>query len=675
MSSNKDTKTHSKGEDSNGKQKDDKTVSKTTVKAKSKIAMQNEDEDSMKIEEKFEVKEEEVNGKRKASTHIEKVATEVDSKGKVVKIQKTDEATLTSKWWEKESVDEEVKWQYLEHKGVIFPPFYKPQKFKVTYNGNPVELSPYQEEMAYYWSQTIGTDWETKEHYKKNFEREFLKTFDKSLGYTSLAGFDFSEIVKYIAEQKEIKKNRTAEEKKIEKDAKKAKDDYYGFAIVDYDLEKVGGYAIEPPTLFKGRGTHPKAGLMKARIMPEDITINISEKAPVPKCDMPGHCWGDIVHNNTVTWLAFYKDDTINTTYKYIFLAASSKFRGLSDRKKYDKARKLKDHIEMIRKDYRKKLLSKDKYEKQLGTATYLIDFLALRVGNEKSEDEADTVGCCSLRVEHVQVLPDNQITLDFLGKDSMRYYNTVTVDPEVHKNIKSFIEGKKPSENLFDRIDASNLNDYLRSLMDGLTAKVFRTYNASITLEKELRKRDVSDLDLEEKIAFYDEANRQVAILCNHQKTVSKTFDVSVGKQKRKIEDMKEYLEQLKTHLKKLKRGEKGLDEETIEKQVAKKIKDSEDEDLKKIKPIKRKFPSSEERTSEEIKKLEKKIQKEEKKVTMREENKAIALGTSKLNYNDPRITVRWCKANEVPIERVFSKTIRSKFPWAMYTDLDWTF
>lgn len=27
---------------------------------------------------------------------------------------------------------------------------------------------------------------------------------------------------------------------------------------------------------------------------------------------------------------------------------------------------------------------------------------LALRAGNEKDEDQADTVGCCSLRVEHI---------------------------------------------------------------------------------------------------------------------------------------------------------------------------------------------------------------------------------------------------------------------------------
>ena len=35
--------------------------------------------------------------------------------------------------------------------------------------------------------------------------------------------------------------------------------------------------------------------------------------------------------------------------------------------------------------------------------------------------------------------------------------------------------------------------------------------------------------------------------------------------------------------------------------------------------------------------------------------ENKNIALGTSKINYNDPRISVVWCKINEVPIEKVF--------------------
>ena len=38
--------------------------------------------------------------------------------------------------------------------------------------------------------------------------------------------------------------------------------------------------------------------------------------------------------------------------------------------------------------------------------AVYFIDILALRAGNEKDADEsADTVGCCSLRVEHLSEL------------------------------------------------------------------------------------------------------------------------------------------------------------------------------------------------------------------------------------------------------------------------------
>lgn len=80
-------------------------------------------------------------------------------------------------------------------------------------------------------------------------------------------------------------------------------------------------------------------------------------------------------------------------------MAANSRFKGQNDRKKYEKARRLKRCIDQIRQDYLRKVEDKDMKNKQLGTATYLIDKLALRVGNEKGEDEADTQGCCSLRV------------------------------------------------------------------------------------------------------------------------------------------------------------------------------------------------------------------------------------------------------------------------------------
>lgn len=46
-------------------------------------------------------------------------------------------------------------------------------------------------------------------------------------------------------------------------------------------------------------------------------------------------------------------------------------------------------------------------------------------------------MGCCSLRVEHIKLYPENEgqeyvVEFDFLGKDSIRYYNRVPVEKRV---------------------------------------------------------------------------------------------------------------------------------------------------------------------------------------------------------------------------------------------------
>jgi DNA topoisomerase-1 len=56
---------------------------------------------------------------------------------------------------------------------------------------------------------------------------------------------------------------------------------------------------------------------------------------------------------------------------------------------------------------------------------------------------------------------------------------------------------------------------------MEGLTAKVFRTYNASYTMSN-LLKDMKSHGTIPEKIKDYNDANRKVAILCNHKRTVA---------------------------------------------------------------------------------------------------------------------------------------------------------
>jgi hypothetical protein len=67
--------------------------------------------------------------------------------------------------------------------------------------------------------------------------------------------------------------------------------------------------------------------------------------------------------------------------------------------------------------------------------------------------------------------------------------------------------------------------------------------------------------------------------------------------------------------------------------------------------------------------------IRKLETDIRNRDENKEVALGTSKINYMDPRISVAWCKRCEVPIDKVFAKTLRDKFNWAMAVPPDWEF
>ena len=77
--------------------------------------------------------------------------------------------------------------------------------------------------------------------------------------------------------------------------------------------------------------------------------------------------------------------------------------------------------------------------------------------------------------------------------------------------------------------------------------------------------------------------------------------------------------------------------------------------------------LPKTLESCENQIEKLRKSIEADEYKIKIKDDNKNVALGTSKINYMDPRITIGWCKNFEVPIERVFPKTLRSKFAWAM--------
>ena len=76
----------------------------------------------------------------------------------------------------------------------------------------------------------------------------------------------------------------------------------------------------------------------------------------------------------------------------------------------------------------------------------------------------------------------------------------------------------KKPEDQLFDTMDATDLNKTLKDLMDGLSVKVFRTYNASITLDRLVWEPSDSEV-VDAKKADYDRANKEVPtqLSCHH--------------------------------------------------------------------------------------------------------------------------------------------------------------
>lgn len=686
------------------------------------------------------------NGKAKAEPSIQ---VKKGAKGKeIAKKEATEDAEEAEeefRWWDApKKEDDSIKWTTLQHNGVVFPPPYEPlpDNVKLIYDGKPINLSIEAEEVAGFFGAMLNSTHNVENPtFQKNFFGDFqdiLKNTggakDRDRNKIAIKEFnklDFSKIFDYYTAKNDARKARSSAEKKAETVAKADIEAPYIYCTWDGRKEKVGNFRVEPPGLFRGRGEHPKTGKVKSRVMPEQITINIGKEATVP-APPEGHRWKEVKHDNKSTWLAMWQEN-INGNYKYVMLAANSAIKGQSDYKKFEKARLLKEHIGRIRKDYTKDLKAELMADRQRATAMYLIDKLALRAGNEKdTENEAETVGCCSLKYEHVTLKPPNIVVFDFLGKDSIRFYDEVPVDQQVFKNLKIFKkEPKKAGDDIFDRLNTSQLNKHLLTYMPGLTAKVFRTYNASWTMSNLLKDlKNSKDMTVAEKIKLYNDCNREVAILCNHKRTVGASHEAAMEKLGDRIKGLKyqkwrtkQMMLSLDSKIKKKKGAEYfELDEELdevwilehqaylvqdlktkIEKKFAKDNEKLVQEGAKEMKPkelearlepvgeLEKKFKQENktkkveaEGKSPSIEKLDTAIAKIDQRIaTMelqaedREGNKEVALGTSKINYIDPRLTVVFAKKFDVPIEKFFSKTLREKFNWAIKSveDDDWEF
>ncbi|CAG9566701.1 unnamed protein product [Danaus chrysippus] len=609
-------------------------------KQKKKVKKENYDD--------YDDEESQQKKKAKKSKSTKSIKTEADDGPSPNKRKKKEnEEQEVWKWWEESKTDDGTKWHFLEHKGPLFAPLYEPlpENVKFRYDGKVVRLSQDSEEVAGFYARMLDHDYTTKTVFNTNFFNDWRKvmTNDEAKLIKDLSKCDFKEMQAYFQSVSEKNKNRSKEEKAALKAKNEEIQKEYGFCTIDGHKEKIGNFRIEPPGLFRGRGEHPKMGMLKRRVMPEDVIINCSKDSKIPK-PPAGHKWKEVRHDNTVTWLASWTEN-VQQQAKYVMLNPSSKLKGEKDWQKYETARNLHKCIDKIRETYKSDWKAKEMRVRQRAVALYFIDRLALRAGNEKDDDQADTVGCCSLRVEHIELHKEKDgkefvVVFDFLGKDSIRYYNEVPVEKRVFKNLEIFMENKKDSDDLFDRLNTQTLNEHLKELMPGLTAKVFRTYNASITLQRQLEELTDPDATIPEKILAYNRANRAVAILCNHQRAVPKGHSKSMEALKEKIQAKRDQVDEAEADYRD---AAKAAKRGSVKEKLA---------CDKKKKAL--------ERLKEQLKKLE--LQE-----TDRDENKTIALGTSKLNYLDPRISVSWCKKHGVPIEKIYNKTQRDKFRWAI--------
>lgn len=546
------------------------------------------------------------------------------------------------------SIMANVKWTTLEHKGVAFPPEYQSRGIGIIIRGERFILNHDQEELIYAWAKKKNTHYIQDPIFQSNFLidlRALLPEKFRSIDFIN--DIDFSEAFRLVdhenamkeAEIQRIKSLPKDEKKKISLQKKEERErlkSIYGKAIVDGVEVEIANWLVEPPGLFMGRGQHPLRGKWKPRVRAQDVILNLGENAPVPE-----GAWKDIVHDHSSTWLATWIEK-ITGKRKYVWLHDSAVLRQSNDKEKYDKAKKLEKYIGKVQKQIIRIMLNSNNInQKKIATVCYLIFKLAMRVGDEKDPDEADTVGASTLRVEHIKFPEKNGkqfIEFNFLGKDSVPWQKTLEVNSQdtrgLYNNLKLFMNGKEHNSPIFDKITSSKVNMFLRSIdpknVPGLTAKVFRTYIATKTVKEELSdpkiRIDKNSPEVE-KIYVMKMANLKAAITCNHKKGIDPKNPAS----RKALEKFEEALR-------------------------------NKEESIKRIRSD---IAAKKWKTEIQKKRLEDRLVKLQMQLKLQKETRDYNLGTSLRNYIDPRVMRAWLNYVQLDWRKIYTTTLQRKFKW----------
>jgi DNA topoisomerase-1 len=189
-------------------------------------------------------------------------------------------------------------------------------------------------------------------------------------------------------------------------------------------------------------------------------------------------------------------------------------------------------------------------------------------------------------------------------------------------------MQGKKPSDQIFDGINSRKVNAFLQRIMPGLTAKVFRTCIATRVVQIQLSKTKVDKNSPEaQKVYAAKKANLEAAVTCNHKKGIDPKNPAA----------------------------RKAL--EKFEESITKK-----NEAIAKLKAD---IATKNWKTELQKERLVEKIERLQMQVTLQQETRDYNLGTSLRNYIDPRIMKAWLNYVELDWTRIYTSTLQRKFKW----------
>ena len=187
------------------------------------------------------------------------------------------------------------------------------------------------------------------------------------------------------------------------------------------------------------------------------------------------------------------------------------------------------------------------------------------------------------------------------------------------------------------------HVNQYYSGIVKGLTAKVFRTYLATTVVKKYLVEHDnIKGKTANEKLYHAKLANLEAAMMCNHKRTIPKTYELTLQKKRDTLKKVEKEQVWKKT-------------QDTLKKVESKETKT----DIQKKSKTKR-IKTLNEQIKKQKSKHKERLQKLELQLDLSEKTKDYAIGTSLRNYIDPRVFKAWTDEVGAEWEKLYTAALQ---------------